>query len=147
MLATLVLTGLESTLFAAENAAKAGEAKAPFGSLSEARETVTRVLRAANRANGRPSRAIVTSLTTTYDQLARSEKVPAADRRRLQERLRSRMVEQELALRAEKQAEGSLAGGVANDAEMLINLIQTTVSPESWEINGGRGSIVYFANR
>jgi hypothetical protein len=38
------------------------------------------------------------------------------------------------------------AGGDAAEAQALIDLIQATISPETWDINGGRGSIVYFAN-
>lgn len=38
------------------------------------------------------------------------------------------------------------AGGNAAEAQALIDLIQATISPETWDINGGRGSIVYFAN-
>lgn len=37
-------------------------------------------------------------------------------------------------------------GGNAAEARSLIDLIQATVSPETWDVNGGRGSIVYFAN-
>jgi len=147
MLAALVWPGLENALSAAEATAKVGESNAPFGSLSEAREAVTRVLRASNQSSRFPSRETTTLLATTYQQLARTEKIPTADRNRLLARLRSRLTEQELALRREKQAGTPLSGGVANDAEMLLELIQTTVSPESWEINGGLGSIYYFPNR
>jgi hypothetical protein len=47
----------------------------------------------------------------------------------------------------ERRSSPAHGGGVANDAAGLINLIQTTVAPDTWEINGGRGSIVYFPNR
>jgi|GEM_PF-6785753 len=147
MLVTFVWSGSENALSAGESTTKAGESSGPFGSLSDAREAVTRVLRASNKANSLPSREMIASLTTTYQQLARSEKIPSADRNRLLSRLRTRLTEHELAIRREKQAEPSLSGGVANDAQMLLDLIQSTVSPETWEINGGRGSIFYFANR
>lgn len=44
--------------------------------------------------------------------------------------------------------EGRLAGGgqVQADFSSLINLIQTTVEPTSWEENGGVGNITPFAN-
>jgi hypothetical protein len=39
----------------------------------------------------------------------------------------------------------SLAGPLdARQARRLIDLIQNTIAPESWEINGGRGSIRYY---
>jgi hypothetical protein len=37
-------------------------------------------------------------------------------------------------------------GGHQAEAQKLIDLIQATVSPETWDVNGGQGSIVYFAN-
>lgn len=147
MLVASVWPGFENGLSAAEKSAKAGESITQFGSLSEAREAVTRVLQAAARTGSRPSQETITALAATYQQLARSEKIAAADRNRLLARLRSRLSEQELAIRREKQAGTPLAGGVANDAEMLLELIQATVAPETWEINGGRGSIYYFPNR
>lgn len=147
MLAALVWPGFENALSAAGRTAEVGQSNIPFGSLSEAREAVTRVLRASNRASSRPSQETIKSLTTTYQQLARSEKIPAADRNRLLSRLRSRLTEHDLALRREQQAGTPLSGGVANDAEMLLELIQSTVAPETWEINDGLGSIYYFPNR
>jgi hypothetical protein len=38
------------------------------------------------------------------------------------------------------------AGGGLAEAQSLIDLIQATVSPEVWDINGGQSSIRYFAN-
>ena len=38
-----------------------------------------------------------------------------------------------------------LAGGGANaQAIQLIDLIQNTIEPDSWQVNGGKGSIYYF---
>ena len=52
---------------------------------------------------------------------------------------------------------GGRAGGAGNGAsdldrgaqangEALVDLIEKTISPESWDINGGPGSIVYYGN-
>ena len=30
-------------------------------------------------------------------------------------------------------------------ARRLIDLIQTTIAPETWEVNGGRGTIRYYS--
>lgn len=38
----------------------------------------------------------------------------------------------------------ALAGMTAQNAQQLIDLIQTTIAPASWDINGGLGTIVYF---
>jgi len=42
--------------------------------------------------------------------------------------------------------DGRRAGGRQAEAQRLIDLIQATVRPETWEANGGQGRIVYFAN-
>jgi hypothetical protein len=44
---------------------------------------------------------------------------------------------------------GGIGGGggvnsAAAQAESLIELIQTTIRPETWEVNGGRGTIMYW---
>lgn len=40
---------------------------------------------------------------------------------------------------------GAGAGGVIDYGPELVDLIQATISPSTWDINGGNGSIVYFA--
>ncbi|REK12953.1 MAG: hypothetical protein DWQ37_10015 [Planctomycetota bacterium] len=42
-------------------------------------------------------------------------------------------------------AGGTLAAQTAANAEQLIELIQTTIAPASWQVNGGQGTIMYFA--
>jgi hypothetical protein len=37
------------------------------------------------------------------------------------------------------------AGGIIDYGPDLVELIQATISPSTWDINGGNGSIVYFA--
>ena len=49
--------------------------------------------------------------------------------------------------RREQPSQPELSGSVANNADELLNLIQTSVAPDTWEINGGRGSIFYFSGR
>lgn len=46
--------------------------------------------------------------------------------------------------RAPAQAPTSGGGEAARAAE-LVELIQTTIAPESWDVNGGKGSIYYFS--
>lgn len=39
----------------------------------------------------------------------------------------------------------AFGGGAVNDhAQELIDLIQRTISPQSWDVNGGQGSMFYF---
>jgi hypothetical protein len=149
MLAALVLPGFENDSHPiAATPAAIRETDAQFASLREAREAVTRVLRASSRRGGRDLRETDRSVVATYRRLARSEKIPVAERRLLLGRLRVRLSEQEQALRRrEQQAGTSLSGGVVSDAQVLIDLIRSTVAPESWDINGGLGTIYYFPNR
>lgn len=39
---------------------------------------------------------------------------------------------------------GAFGGGMVTYADDLIDLIERTISPESWETNGGNGAIVYY---
>lgn len=40
----------------------------------------------------------------------------------------------------------SAYGGGQAGAAALVDLIRATVRPEAWDVNGGSGSIIYFAN-
>jgi len=123
-------------------------AESPFTSLREARAEVTRVLRESSRASGRDATEATPSVAALYRQLGTSEKLPIAERRRLQAQLRTRLSELESLLRRrELRAAASHSGGVAANAQNLIDLIQTTIAPDTWAINGGNGTIFYFPNR
>jgi hypothetical protein len=39
---------------------------------------------------------------------------------------------------------GGAQGGLEDDGEELVELIQTVISPDHWDVNGGPGSIVYY---
>lgn len=39
---------------------------------------------------------------------------------------------------------GASGGASQADAQSLIDLIQATIAPSSWDVNGGQGSIVYW---
>jgi hypothetical protein len=41
-------------------------------------------------------------------------------------------------------AAGAAGGGGQSDGQQLIDLIQATIAPQSWDVNGGRGTIVYW---
>src|SRR5262249_33738113 len=120
----------------------------PFTTSREARAEVSRVLRESNRAQGRDPTDTAPCVVAVYRQLGASEKLPLAERRRLQSQLRARLAElEQVVRRRESRAGGSHSGGVVGNAQDLINLIQTTIEPDSWEINGGKGTIFYFPNR
>jgi hypothetical protein len=149
ILAALVLPGFENEPQAAAGTpASIRETDAQFGSVREAREAVGRVLRSSSPTSCRDAQVTAPSVVSIYRQVARSEKIPAADRRLLLGRLQSRLSEQERALRRQEQhGFTSLSGGVAANAQELIDLIQSTVAPDTWAINGGQGTIYYFPNR
>lgn len=131
------------------NPASKSEAEPAFDSMREAREAVARVMRESTRPGGRESAETASSIASIDRRLTRSEKLPAAERRTLQARLRARVPEEQVPLcrREQQRGRASYSGGTAADAAELINLIQTTIAPDTWEINGGRGSIYYFPNR
>ena len=130
---------------AEEGASSAREAESQFNSLREARDEVSRVLQATNRASGVDLKEATPMVVSTYDRLGRTEKVPLAERRKLQARLQTRLTDQAKILRRqEQQRTPALSGDVRENAQELLNLIQITVEPESWSVNGGRGSIVFF---
>jgi hypothetical protein len=39
---------------------------------------------------------------------------------------------------------GGFGNAKAEQAEALIELIRTTIRPDSWDVNGGRGTIMYW---
>ena len=45
---------------------------------------------------------------------------------------------------ANRMLQGNAAQGVRDYGPALVNLIKTTISPKSWDINGGPGVIVYY---
>jgi hypothetical protein len=43
------------------------------------------------------------------------------------------------------QSGGALGGGMVNDhSQELIDLIQRTIQPDHWDVNGGPGSMFYY---
>ena len=42
---------------------------------------------------------------------------------------------------------GAAGGGTADDGQALVELIQKTIAPSTWDINGGVGTIQFFAPR
>ncbi|MBI3861234.1 MAG: hypothetical protein HY290_05005 [Planctomycetia bacterium] len=149
VLAALVGPGFESELPTGAKAANVQKkTEAAFTSVREAREAVSEVLLASNRASGRDPSETAPLVLAAYQRVERSENLPAVERRQLQSRLRARLSDQRQTLRRREERGGpSLGGGVVNGAQELINLIQTTIAPDTWEINGGKGSIYYFPNR
>lgn len=126
----------------------AHEAIGPFADVRTARDAVAGVLRESNRAAGRDPLETGPAVIDVYRRLNDSTQVAAAERRRLQTRLRTRLVElrdvlSRRVLRANRGA--SHSGGGAGPAQELIDLIQNTIAPESWAANGGSGTMMFYA--
>jgi hypothetical protein len=120
--------------------------------------------KSASRADPEPE-DVVPGLVSLYGEVANAADMAPAERRRLRRGVRLRLVQMRdklirESLRREREARrvkhGSsgrhdarngqnLAGGGANDrAAELIELIQTTIAPDTWDVNGGNGSIYYY---
>lgn len=97
--------------------------------------------------------ALKEDVDITGSELVRMRRLAEDRLERVEERLRRDRyrLNQELQ-RAQRRQERDAAGGgsvgiqqeLAN-AQALIDLITETIQPDSWEINGGRGTIRYFA--
>lgn len=111
---------------------------------------------------------VVPALTDVYTDLKTVEGLAHSERSKMRGRVKARMEElrdklirellrnkkladrqkrrrqQDRSKRVDERAE-MLAGGGANaEAIKLIDLIQNTIEPESWQLVGGKGSIYYF---
>ena len=118
------------------------------------------LLATTERAKPRSEEA-VPRLVSLYVSLEHAEALPRGERTRMRQTLHSRLVKQlEVLLREQRKhdlaqqrltarrgSSESLAGGGATAfaAQQLINLIVTTIAPDSWKQNGGNGPISFYA--
>jgi hypothetical protein len=122
--------------------------EAPYDTVREARDAETSALRDSHRAIGRDAAQTAPTVLAVHRRVGVSKQLPAAERRRLQAQLSTRLSELQSTLRRrEQRATATHSGGVIANAQELIDLIQTTIAPETWEINGGQGTSFYFPNR
>lgn len=118
------------------------------------------LLATAERAKPR-AEVVVPRLASLYVNLDNAEALPRGERMRMRQTLQGRLVKQlegllierrkhDLAqqrLSARRSGGESLAGGGATAfaAQQLIDLIVTTIAPDSWQARGGNGSISFYA--
>ncbi len=122
----------------------------------------------ARRAKPKPPK-VVPALVEVYGDLEGVEGLSHAERSRMRgvvkarlEELRDKLIRELLrnkkladrrkrrgprepnAKPVDEKAEMLAGGGASAQAIQLIDLIQNTIEPDSWQVNGGKGSIYYF---
>jgi hypothetical protein len=132
----------------------------------ELRSAYSNALQISARKTNPDPFTVVPVVIEVFEQLKTDKSLSHAERSRLRRGLKSRLESlrdrvlraaivqkrqlRRIALRAEQSPRQSprenLSGGgeIARAAE-LIELIQNTIAPDSWDINGGNGSIRYFS--
>ncbi len=146
LMAILVGPGFENGQQAAANdRAVERAAESTFTTSREAREAVARALRESSRASGRDPVETTPGVVAAYRQVGLSDKVHVTERRRLQARLRTRLDElHDVLHRRVIRARSSNDGGAAGYAQPLIDLIETTIAPDTWAVNGGKGTLSFY---
>ncbi len=102
-------------------------------------------------------RKAIVQICALYAEMMLNEDFAEYEKEKWQAKLSSRLrgVRDDLLKLRESLPEPSLSetesprGGGAIDqrgADELIELITTTIDPETWEVHGGKGSIFYFSN-
>lgn len=118
--------------------------------VSEFRKSYLAAMRdSARRANPDPLRAAprLIALHQAVDQI---EGLSIAERSRMLRALEGRLGQMRDRLRRivrPANRRGISMAGPADTAQArrLIDLIQTTIAPETWDVNGGKGSIRYYS--
>ena len=132
---------------------------------NEIRDSYRLALRSASKkANAKPE-DVVPALTAIYIELGTAKGIAHSEKARmrgvvkvrlekLQSELRRKNIRRKRALSKDRRRLARLTNGRNTDqlggggeiarAVELIELIQTTISPSSWDINGGNGRIRYF---
>ena len=135
----------------------------------EIRSSYRQALRHANSRHNPDPFAVTPELLTLYWELNNPKSMPPTERGRMRRALKGRLevmrdkllrvrlkVQRELqrkrlrtrtartARARRKPASRPGGGGVFARASQLIGLIQNTIAPESWMVNGGRGTISFL---
>lgn len=160
LLLTVALVGLPA---GGDDVPPAGAAPAEAGwpplRKDEFREAYLAAMqRSAPRAPSDPA-DVAPELLALHGALDKVEGLSRRERERMRRRLQSRLSDlrdrlvrnvrarQPSARRRTAPPGRASFAGPADTAEAmrLIDLIQTTIAPESWDVNGGRGSIGYYS--
>ena len=144
--------------------------RAADGPSADVRREITAALGSAFPKTPADRKAQAQQLIRLY---AATAELPAADRSRLRLRLKSRLTRLANAVRkdlqppaantagqssaagdsgtttetttTESQSRRGLPGGAAqDDGQALVDLIEATIAPQTWDVNGGQGTIRYW---
>ena len=100
----------------------------------------------AESSRQRPE-AVVPRLVRFYEQVETIDVLPKFERARMRRGLQRRLVRQleTLVLEQRRSRRHSRPGGGAIGAQQLIQVIVTTIAPDTWRQNGGNGSVMYYS--
>ena len=164
---------------AGETAAKEAVVEVAELSPKELRDAFRAAIRSSYQAE---PKVAVPKLVEVYKRLKRDTQVSNAERTKMQQRVRSRMIamgdkvvaqarrEMDEQRREESASKSDASGdeesddadakapapndyqgdgrpggrGAEDNGEELVELIRTVIAPETWDVNGGPGTIVYY---
>jgi hypothetical protein len=133
-------------------------------SIAQLRTKMSSRLRAAAELARSDDQAAARQLLKLHDELIADAQLPLSDRTRylgivryrlagLQKSISRSIAKSEprsrsitsLASTSTARTSGAKGGAAVRDSgQELVDLIQTTIAPDSWDVNGGPGSIVYY---
>lgn len=99
-------------------------------------------------------RMAVVRICALYSEMMLNKDFAEYEKEKFQAKLGSRLrsvrddLEKERPAPSLSEAKSASGGGAIDErgADELIELITTTINPETWEVHGGKGSIFYFSN-
>ena len=146
----------------ADNPESANSATSPFnqavvqpGSPGQLRKAVHNALRREATAKGAQQQTAIRELLEMFKQLSDdSQEMPRNQRLELLDAIRGRLarrgdkiarqISQSSQTRSKTAKPAGAGQPTADPAQELIELIQKTIQPASWDANGGPGTIKYF---
>ncbi|MBM82771.1 MAG: hypothetical protein CMJ78_19590 [Planctomycetaceae bacterium] len=111
---------------------------------------ITVAAKSSKTARPKPKpEGIVPELAAVYYEISRVDRISFREKKRMRITLKARMekVRDDLLrerFRAKTSLKKPLNGTEQQNADALIDLIQNTIAPDSWDVAGGLGTIRYF---
>ena len=153
--------GIDSSR-AEKPAAIAAQALTAEPTPAQLRSEMSSRLRTAAEVARSDDAAAARRLLTLHDEIVADDRLPLDDRTRylrivryrltgLQKSIARSITDSDGRSKASRgaasfvSAKGGRGGAAVRDSgQELVDLIQTTIAPDSWDVNGGPGSIVYY---